>query len=301
MPRTVKRWLQIILFSIAILLIASGALGYWLTIQSPKQLDDAIKLAAATDSKQLRQRQKQATYDKKVDFATGDELAEARKHYQETINQYAIGVIAMPDADIRQPILAGTGDYNLFNGVGTDNPNQRLGQGLWIGLSHNLLTSTQLLDPIDQLEPNDEIYATDFDTVYVYRITNQEVVRYDDPTFLKPPKSDEPARILLYRCEGEVGTIYRRVVVGELMNQQPLENATEKERQILGLPSRLPTPLQTEEKKKKTDNPDNYEQPAIEPLPWWQTVALSVYQWADRSAIWYSATVSGILLVLLLI
>lgn len=223
MKNKIKKLIAYFSLSLAFILIISGATGY-LIMGSEGDPESAIKLVEKELSKSAHARQKrinQANYDEEVDFARGAEIAEAKKNYHSTIEKYGIGSIYMPKANISVPILAGTSEWNLFNGVATARANQELGEGLFIGLSHNLINDT-LLKNIDQMTPGDYIYASDFEDVYTYKVIDQEVVHETNKNYFVEPAEDERGRMLLYRCEGGYGTDYRRVLYSEFVSKEPV-------------------------------------------------------------------------------
>ena len=223
MKNKIKKLIAYFSLSLAFILIISGATGY-LIMGSEGDPESAIKLVEKELSKSAHARQKrinQANYDEEVDFARGAEIAEAKKNYHSTIEKYGIGSIYMPKANISVPILAGTSEWNLFNGVATARANQELGEGLFIGLSHNLINDT-LLKNIDQMNPGDYIYASDFEDVYTYKVIDQEVVHETNKNYFVEPAEDERGRMLVYRCEGGYGTDYRRVLYSEFVSKEPV-------------------------------------------------------------------------------
>lgn len=223
MKNKIKKLIAYFSLSLAFILIISGATGY-LIMGSEGDPESAIKLVEKELSKSAHARQKrinQANYDEEVDFARGAEIAEAKKNYHSTIEKYGIGSIYMPKANISVPILAGTSEWNLFNGVATARANQELGEGLFIGLSHNLINDT-LLKNIDQMTPGDYIYASDFEDVYTYKVIDQEVVHETNKNYFVEPAEDERGRMLVYRCEGGYGTAYRRVLYSEFVSKEPV-------------------------------------------------------------------------------
>lgn len=229
MKNKIKKLIAYFSLSLAFILIISGATGY-LIMGSEGDPESAIKLVEKELSKSAHARQKrinQANYDEEVDFARGAEIAEAKKNYHSTIEKYGIGSIYMPKANISVPILAGTSEWNLFNGVATARANQELGEGLFIGLSHNLINDT-LLKNIDQMTPGDYIYASDFEDVYTYKVIDQEVVHETNKNYFVEPAEDERGRMLIYRCEGGYGTDYRRVLYSEFVSKEPVFKTEDK-------------------------------------------------------------------------
>lgn len=204
-------------------LLFSGMMGHILISSEPDNIAmiNEIQEVFEMDAGSRQQRIDEASYDDEVSFATGSEMAEARKHYDTTVANKGIGFIYMPKSNISVPILAGTSDWNLFNGVGTNSPDQELGEGLYVGLSHNLINET-LLQRIDQMSEGDMIYATDFEDVYIYQTLRQEVVHETDGEFFDEPGDGELGKMLLYRCEGGYGTDWRRSLYAEFVEKKPI-------------------------------------------------------------------------------
>lgn len=223
--RKTIRWVAL---TFALILLVGGSLGYLVMGSEPDAKDEGYILHQTIMANQtsIQDRIDEAEYDEDVDFATGAEIAEARLAYSSTIEDYGIGSIYIPNANIKVPLLAGTSEWNLFNGVGTGRPNQRLGQGLFVGLSHSLIRGT-LLRNLNRLSPGDLIYITDFDNIYTYRTLLQDVVHETDSKYFEEPTSDESAKLLLYRCEGEIGTEWRQIGYAEFVDKKPMSQFDE--------------------------------------------------------------------------
>ena len=254
MKNRIKKLIAYFSLSLAFILIISGATGY-LIMGSEGDPESAIKLVEKELSKSAHARQKrinQANYDEEVDFARGAEIAEAKKNYHSTIEKYGIGSIYMPKANISVPILAGTSEWNLFNGVATARANQELGEGLFIGLSHNLINDT-LLKNIDQMTPGDYIYASDFEDVYTYKVIDQEVVHETNKNYFVEPAEDERGRMLVYRCEGGYGTAYRRVLYSEFVSKEPVYKTEDNILKGLNIESDAASDSDSDNEKEITD------------------------------------------------
>ena len=254
MKNKIKKLIAYFSLSLAFILIISGATGY-LIMGSEGDPESAIKLVEKELSKSAHARQKrinQANYDEEVDFARGAEIAEAKKNYHSTIEKYGIGSIYMPEANISVPILAGTSEWNLFNGVATARANQELGEGLFIGLSHNLINDT-LLKNIDQMTPGDYIYASDFEDVYTYKVIDQEVVHETNKNYFVEPAEDERGRMLVYRCEGGYGTAYRRVLYSEFVSKEPVYKTEDNILKGLNIESDAASDSDSDNEKEITD------------------------------------------------
>ena len=213
---------------IAITMVVGGAMGYAIMGSEPETevVMKEVQRTIMVNDTNRQERIDNAEYDEDVDYATGSEIAEARQNYTSTIEDYGIGSIYIPKGDMSVPLLAGTSEWNLFNGVATGRPDQELGKGLFVGLSHNLINDT-LIKRIDKMESGDMVYATDFTDVYIYQTVEQEVVHETDSTYFREPDEEETPKMLLYRCEGTYGTEWRRVVYADYITKQPIEDVDE--------------------------------------------------------------------------
>lgn len=201
----------------------SGAVGYFIMsseADSGSSIREVQRELLETDGAR-QERIDNARYDEDVDFARGSDIAEAKKHFHSSIEEYGIGSIYMPKAGISVPILAGTSEWNLFNGVGTGRAEQELGEGLFIALSHNLVNE-RLLKNIDQMESGDFVYASDFTNVYIYQVIDQKVVHETNNHYFQEPEEGESGKMLLYRCEGKSGTDWRRALYSEFIESKPV-------------------------------------------------------------------------------
>lgn len=223
MKKPMKKYISYIFFTLAVIMTLSGAMGYFI-MSSETDAGSSIRkvqedLAKTDDARQ--ERIDNATYDEDVDFARGSDIAEAKKNYHSSIEKYGIGSIYMPEANISVPILAGTSEWNLFNGVGTGRPDQELGEGLFVAMSHNLVND-RLLKKIDKMSSGDLVYASDFTDVYIYRVIDQKVVHETNEQYFKEPNEGDIGKMLLYRCEGKSGTDWRRALYSEFIEKKPI-------------------------------------------------------------------------------
>lgn len=216
MTKIVRKYTSYILFLIAVTITLSGIAGYFIMSSEvdSRPIIKGVQKELLEGDESRQERIDNAVYDDEVDFASGSDIAEAKKHYSSTIEEFGIGSVYMPTSGISVPILAGTSEWNLFNGVGTARAEQELGEGLFIGLSHNLVND-RLLKKIDLVSAGDFIYATDFVNVYAYQVIDQKVVHETNKQYFQEPGDGESGKMLLYRCEGKRGTDWRRALYSE--------------------------------------------------------------------------------------
>ncbi|KAF1297552.1 class A sortase [Enterococcus sp. JM4C] len=161
--------------------------------------------------------------------------AEAKTTFQQTTNNWGIGKLVIPKVAIDLPILAGLANENLLSGVATYRKDQQLGKGNYVLLAHNIYDKDVLLHRIQDLAVGDTLYTTDFKDVYVYRVTVNKIIEDTEVAYVEKEASGHQALLTLLRCEGDIGTIYRRVVQGELSSVQPLKTAEDQLVSELGL------------------------------------------------------------------
>ncbi|MGM0112756.1 class C sortase [Enterococcus sp. DIV0187] len=163
--------------------------------------------------------------------------AEARGNSFETTNNWGIGKLNIPKVDVDLPILAGIANQNLLTGAATYRVDQQLGKGNYVLLAHNIFETDVLLHRIKQLKLGDKIYATDFKDIYTYDVSVNKVIEETEVSYIDAKAEDEKQTLTLLRCEGDVGTIYRRLVQGKLSNVQPINRASKQRLKQLGIKS----------------------------------------------------------------
>lgn len=189
-----------------------------------------------TSQKRIEQKSKEATYDTdQIKPVTPEEFAAAQLKYEKIVNQWGIGAIYIPGADIRTKILAGMDNQNLMVGVGTYYPNQQLGKGNYVVLAHNLVQGGGPLGNIPQTALHQIFYATDFSTVFEYTAVKNDIVSASAGELLDIPKEDERPLMTLIRCEGGINTVNRAVLQGTFVKSYPAEKASMEVKLGLGL------------------------------------------------------------------
>ncbi|MGM0126306.1 sortase A [Enterococcus sp. AZ194] len=161
--------------------------------------------------------------------------ADAKTTFQQTTNNWGIGKLVIPKVNIDLPILAGLANENLLSGAATYRMNQQLGKGNYVLLAHNIFDKDVLLHRIKELKEGEKIYTTDFKDVYVYKVTVNKIIEDTEVSYIEKEPTSRQAILTLLRCEGDIGTIYRRVVQGELSTIQPLKTANDSLLKELGL------------------------------------------------------------------
>ncbi len=178
----------------------------------------------------------QANYgEKQIASVNIADYAKAKNMLMDTTNQWGVGKLVIPNVDINLPILAGLANQNLLTGAATYQADQQLGKSNYVLLSHNIYDQDLLLHRIQNLKNKDMIYATDFKDVYQYEVAVNEVIQDTEVSYVEENTAEQTPIITLLRCEGGIGTIYRRVVQGSLVKKESLKDMTDQQLKQLGL------------------------------------------------------------------
>lgn len=167
------------------------------------------------------------------------DYAAAKSQVMESTNNWGIGKLSIPEAAIDLPILAGLTNENLLTGAATYRADQQLGKDNYVLLAHNIYEQDVLLHRIKQLKTGDVIYATDFKNVYQYKVVRNEVIKDTEVSVVEKEAAGAP-RITLLRCEGNIGTIYRRLVQGNLTEILSVDEAPKQLLKELGIQRKRP-------------------------------------------------------------
>lgn len=163
------------------------------------------------------------------------DYASAKSALQQSTNNWGIGKLVIPDQSIDLPILAGLANQNLLTGAATFRQEQQLGRDNYVLLAHNIYEQDVLLHRIKFLKTGDKIYTTDFKYVYVYTVSLNKVVKESEVSFIEKNKPGTQPKLTLLRCEGNIGTIYRRVVQANLQTIEPVQEMNAGELSSIGL------------------------------------------------------------------
>ncbi|MGM0169819.1 sortase A [Enterococcus sp. AZ135] len=237
MKKAVKA-LPILWLILGIIFAFGSYYGYYLMKHANRNAEQMThQIEPKKTSQKRRERQsKKATYTiDQIKPVTPEEFAQAQLHYDKLVNQWGIGALYIPSADIHTKLLAGMANQNLMVGVGTYYPDQQLGKGNYVGLAHNLVQGGGALGNLPKTALNHVFYATDFTNVYEYVATKNTIVPQSAGELLDVPKTGENALMTLIRCEGEINTANRAIVQGTYLKGYPAEEATIEVKRGLGL------------------------------------------------------------------
>lgn len=214
-------------FSLAIfcefLIVVFGVLvgcGYWI-LSKPSSGVQNVNVSSIEEMKKAQTNKiRKANYSTKVSEVSEPNYARAMLDSSGVLSDWGIGAVVVPSENISLPVFAGTSDNALLNGVGTYSPKQQMGKGNYVVMSHNIVRSGALLSRLNRVSDGSLIYLTDFEKIYTYKsFYNQKV--YQDRVDLVSPTANlyhgKPT-VTLFRCQGNFGTPWRRLVKGYLVD-----------------------------------------------------------------------------------
>ncbi len=170
-----------------------------------------------------------------------ENYTESKLNFNQTVNNWGIGKIVVPDIEVNLPILAGMNNTNLLTGVATLDKSTQQGTGNYVLLAHNISdkagnASPLLLGKINQLKPGSVIYTTDFKSLYTYELISNQIVDQSEVSYIEQPSDLGSIPIItLIRCEGEIGTKNRRIVQGKFVKQELISKLNQTSQKKMGL------------------------------------------------------------------
>lgn len=226
-------WLISVLF-----LIGCCFLGRNILLHSDDYTNNILHKVQDQESaeKMIKSKNKNAAFDDKdVKPISATEMAAARLQYKKIVNTTGIGAIYIPSSEIKTKIFAGMDNLNLAVGVGTYSAEQRLGEGNYIVMAHNIVENGGALNKLPNTKLGSIVYATDFSKVYEYITVFNNIVNQERGDYLDLPKEEDPKLITIFRCEGAEGTGARYLLQGEFLKSYEVSEASNPVKEKLGL------------------------------------------------------------------
>lgn len=226
-------WLISVLF-----LIGCCFLGRNILLHSDDYTNNILHKVQDQESaeKMIESKNKNAAFDDKdVKPISATEFAAARLQYKEIVNTSGVGAIYIPSSEIKTKIFAGMDNFNLAVGVGTYSAEQRLGEGNYIVMAHNIVEDGGVLNKLPNTKLGSVVYATDFSKIYEYITVFNSPVNQGRGEYLDSPKAGDPKLITLFRCEGAEGTAERYLLQGEFSKSYVVSEASDLLKEKLGL------------------------------------------------------------------
>ncbi|KRL13022.1 hypothetical protein FD09_GL002562 [Schleiferilactobacillus perolens DSM 12744] len=133
-----------------------------------------------------------------------------------------IGKLAIPAVGMRLPIVKGLSDAALSTGGGTMKPDQVMGEGNYALAGHYMTNKGILFSPLEDTQLGQQVYLTDLEHVYIYKITWKKIV---DPTavYLINDVSGDTMVTLITCADGGVN---RWAIRGHLVSREPANKQT---------------------------------------------------------------------------
>ncbi|MEQ7200528.1 class A sortase [Enterococcus avium] len=223
---------------LGIVISCASYYGYYLLLQANdhvEQMTHPIEINQSNRDEQ-KKKLKKATYcPRQIKPVTPAAYAKAQLRYTEIVNQWGVGALHIPSADIHSKILAGISNQNLMVGVGTYYQDQQLGKGNYVLLAHNLVQGGGSLGNLPKTTLQQVFYLTDFTKVYEYVAIKNDVVDQSRGDLMAILIDDHKPLVTLIRCEGGLNTSNRAVVQGEFLKEYPASEATKAVKLGLGL------------------------------------------------------------------
>ncbi|AYQ23807.1 MULTISPECIES: class A sortase [Enterococcus] len=223
---------------LGIVISCASYYGYYLLLQAndhAEQMTHPIEINQSNRDEQKKKLQKATYCPRQIKPVTPAAYAKAQLRYNEIVNQWGVGALYIPSADIHSKILAGIDNQNLMVGVGTYYQDQHLGKSNYVLLAHNLVQGGGSLKNLPKTTLHQVFYLTDFTNVYEYVAIKNDVVDQSRGDLMAIPTDDQTSIVTLIRCEGGLNTSNRAVVQGEFLKEYPASEASKEVKLGLGL------------------------------------------------------------------
>lgn len=140
-----------------------------------------------------------------------------------------IGRLFIPSIDVNLTVFNGVSNQILHAGVGTMRPNLVMGEGNFPIAGHYSRNKEVLFGNLTAVEVGDEIFLTNNETVYEYRVYKTRKVLPSETEWILDDVAEEHGQpiISLMNCyyENGVNSGYRYFVFGELVGTHPIEDS----------------------------------------------------------------------------
>ncbi|MGJ8730943.1 class A sortase [Listeria aquatica] len=203
---------------LSLLLVVLLAIGCGIAVFQYTQSEQDV----ATIQKQTKKKPKKwntkvekVDYQQDVDRPNLKDLAafQQSKDY-ETWLKKAIGEIKIPSLHLQLPILPGTNNHSLQVGATTYREDQRLGQGNFVLLGHNMGKPGVLFSDLNQIKVGDRIQLTIQDQQATYQVKGKKIVSEKEGQVLA---NTQDARLTLITCDKATKTTHRIVILANLV------------------------------------------------------------------------------------
>lgn len=141
-----------------------------------------------------------------------------------------VGRLYIPTINLNLPVYNGVTNDILNAGAGTMRPGLAMGEGNFPIAGHYAHTKNVLFADLTALEVNDEIYLTDNETIYEYRVYETKIVEPTEVHWIEDAVAKEHGKPIIslmncYYVDGQ-NTDDRFFVFGELVEVHSVANAS---------------------------------------------------------------------------
>lgn len=223
-----KRWLWFLPAALMLVAILTAGGLVWRNLATPPALDVQAMQAKA-------QAPKAPNGPAKISEVSAITYVQAQTQAARLQQQSGYAALLIPSVAIKLPVFAQMTNLTLAAGVARYFPDRPLGVGNNVFAAHNFHGGGEvLLTALNRVKIGAAVYLTDSRQVYTYRVIDNRVVKETEIQVLAETKED---RVTLIRCEGPIGTAYRRVVVARRVATTKV--AATKVHQQVSAPSKL--------------------------------------------------------------
>lgn len=139
------------------------------------------------------------------------------------------GMIIIPKIDQKISIMDGVGGNNMFRGAGEQYKGAKMGQGNYVLASHRMKDGS-LFARLEEVEFGDELYITDYETVWKYEVFESDnKVETSRVGLLKDTK--DPI-MTIYGCTSD--GVMRVVKQAKLVGSSNIKELSQKDKSIIG-------------------------------------------------------------------
>lgn len=184
---------------------------FFIVIVDPLLISNRISKAWELDAKEIQENNKK-------DFEISElslQVLDSNEVKNEFDRSKVVGYISIPNVDLSLPILRGATSENLNISATTVLENQIMGVGNYPVAGHRTVHADTLFSPLASVKENDEIYLTNKEYIYKYKVSSIEIVTPESIEVLD--QTEEYVVVTLITCYGKKSE-FRRIVKGVLID-----------------------------------------------------------------------------------
>lgn len=184
---------------------------FFIVIVDPLLISNRISKAWELDAKEIQENNKK-------DFEISElslQVLDSNEVKNEFDQSKVVGYISIPNVDLSLPILRGATSENLNISATTVLENQIMGEGNYPIAGHRTVHADTLFSPLASVKENDEIYLTNKEYIYKYKVSSIEIVTPESIEVLD--QTEEYVVVTLITCYGKKSE-FRRIVKGVLID-----------------------------------------------------------------------------------